>query len=235
MGFEVTYVEGLVLSQKKFTNDLLQDSGLSPYKKVVTPLPLNLKLHSNDSPLHPDATKYRSFVGKLNFLTNTRPDLFFVVQSLSKYMQNPTENHFKALHHTLHYVAATCGQGILLKGSTFLKLKAYSNSDWGACLDTRHSVTGYIILFGSSPISWKSKKQCTVSKSSSEAEYSAMAAVASEITWLVRLLEDFGVTDLRPVTLECENKSAIQMAHNPVLHHKTKHIAIDSFHLKKNH
>lgn len=97
----------------------------------------------------------------------------------------------------------------------------------GACLDTRRSVTGYLILFGHSPISWKSKKQCTVSKSSSKAEYRAMAAVASEITWIVRLLEDFGMTELKPVTLECDNKSAIQMAHNPVLHHRTKHIAID--------
>jgi hypothetical protein len=91
----------------------------------------------------------------------------------------------------------------------------------------RHTPFSHWILFGYSPISWKSKKQCTVDKSSSEAEYRAMVAVASEITLLVRLLEDFGVTELRLVTLECDNKSAIQMAHNLVFHHKTKHIAID--------
>lgn len=142
-------------------------------------------------------------------------------------MQNPTELHDKALLHTLNYVATTAGQGILLKGSDKLTLKAYSDSDWGACIDTRRSVTGYIILFGDSPVSWKSKKQSTVSKSSSEAEYRAMAAVASEITWLVRLLEELGVTNLRPVTLECDNKSALHIAHNPVFHSRTKHIDID--------
>ena len=115
--------------------------------------------------------EYRCLVGKLNFLTPTRPDLAFTVQALSQYMQNPTITHFQALQHTLHYVASTAGQGILLNGSAQLTLHAYSDSDWGSCLDTRKSVTGYIILLGSSPVSWKSKKQVTVSKSSTEAEY----------------------------------------------------------------
>lgn len=142
-------------------------------------------------------------------------------------MQSPTVDHYQALQHTLHYVASTSGQGIILNGSNQLRLHAYSDSDWGACLDTRKSVTGYLILLGSSPISWKSKKQHTVSKSSAEAEYRAMAVVASEITWLVRLLEELGVQNLRPVSLEGDNQSALQIAHNPVLHQRTKHIEID--------
>lgn len=101
LGLEVSYLpDGIVLSQKKFTTDHLKDSGLPTFKKVVTPLPINFKLQSSDSPLFSDTTKYRSLVGKLNFLTNTRPDLSFTVQALSQYMQSPTELHYQALTHT---------------------------------------------------------------------------------------------------------------------------------------
>ena len=82
-------------------------------------------------------------------------------------------------------------------------------------------------MFGGSPVSWKSKKQSTISKSSSEAEYRAMAAVASEITWLVRLLDEIGVSNLKPVTIYCDNQSAISIGKNPVHHERTKHIEID--------
>ena len=108
-----------------------------------------------------------------------------------------------------------------------MSIQAYSDSDWGACPFSRRSTTGYIILFGCSPISWKSKKQSTVSRSSSEAEYRAMSQAAAEITWLVRLLEEIGVHSLRPVTLNCDNQSAIHIGKNPVFHERTKHIEID--------
>ena len=85
-------------------------------------------------------------------------------------MQKARNSHWKTLIHTLNYVYSTCGQGIQLKGSDKLILQAYLDSDWGSCVDIRRSITGYILLLGSSPISWKSKKQQTVSRSSSEAE-----------------------------------------------------------------
>lgn len=228
LGLEVTHLsDGIALTQKKFTKELLRDCGITEFQKVVTPLPLHLKLHNNSSPLYNNRTEYRCLVGKLNFRTHTRPDLAFTVQALSQYMQNPNEAHYQALQHTLHYIANTSGQGIILNGYDQLSLHAYSDSDWGACMDTRKSVTGYFILLGNSPVNWKSKKQQTVSKSSAEAEYRAMAAVASEITWLVCLLEELGVKNLQPVTLECDNQSALQIAKNPVLHQRTKHIEID--------
>ena len=101
LGIEVSNLEnGIVLSQKRFTNQLLRDCGIQTFKRVVTPLPLNLKLHlDSSSPFH-DPTLYRSLVGKLNFLTNTRPDLAFTVQSLSQFMQAPSTLHYDALVHT---------------------------------------------------------------------------------------------------------------------------------------
>ena len=134
---------------------------------------------------------YRSIVGKLNFLTNTRPDLSYTVQSLSQYMQKPREPHWKALMHTLGYVLYTNKQGIILKVKDRLTLHAYSYSDWGACSKTRRSVSGYILLLGKSPVSWKSKKQHAVSKSSSEAEYRAMSKQGCILIWVWIILNQW--------------------------------------------
>lgn len=95
---------------------------MKDFKHVVTPLPLNLKLQAGVGDPYPDPTYYRILVGKLNFLTHTRPDLAYTVQHLSQYMQDPRVPHVEALHHTLKYIAATEGQGILLKGSNQLNL-----------------------------------------------------------------------------------------------------------------
>lgn len=186
---EVCYInQGIVLSQRKFTKELLQDCNLDLSKQAKTPLPPNFKLFTNVGDFYLDPLFYRCLVGKLNFLTNTRSNLSFAVQTLSQFLQQPRVPHFQALHHVLRYVAGTIGQGILLYATDQLTLQGYSDSDWASCPNSRRSVTGYVMLLGNSPISWKSKKQGTVSKSSSEAEYRAMAAASSEITWLVRLL-----------------------------------------------
>lgn len=142
-------------------------------------------------------------------------------------MQAPSTLHSDALVHTLNYLHSTARQGILLKATDKLSLQAFSDSDWASCPTSRRSITGYILLLGGSPISWKSKKQLTVSKSSSEAEYRALAAASSEVTWVVRLLEELGLSILKPVTLHCDNQSALHIARNPVLHERTKHIEVD--------
>ena len=170
---------------------------------------------------------YRSLVGKINYLTNTRPELSYTVQTLSQYMHAPRTSHFDALHHTLRSIATIVTQGILLKASDRLKLQAFSNADWASCKDSRRSITGYILLFGQSPMTWKSKKQSTVSKSSAEAEYRAMDSAAAEVTWVVRLLEELGVSNLKHMELLCDNQSAFHIARNPVFHERTKHIEVD--------
>lgn len=126
-------------------------------------------------------------------------------------MQHPQTSHMEALHHLLRYVKGTIGQGILLRGSEELSSHAFSDSDWATCPTTRRLVTGYVVLFRGSPISWKSKKQSTVAKSSSEVEYRAMSQAATELTWLVRLLTELGVQNLKPVKLLCDNQSALHM------------------------
>jgi len=142
-------------------------------------------------------------------------------------MQQPTSSHMAALDHLLRYISGTAGQGILLRGTDSLQLTAYSDSDWASCPTSRRSVTGFVVLLDKSPISWKSKKQGTIGRSSAEAEYRAMAQAAAEVTWLVNLLQELGVSNLKPVTLHCDNQSALHIARNPVFHERTKHIEID--------
>ncbi|KAL2923679.1 Retrovirus-related Pol polyprotein from transposon TNT 1-94 [Bienertia sinuspersici] len=228
LGIEVGYADsGVILTQRKFTKELLETAGLELKGKATTPLPVDLKLSATTGVLLDNPEHYRSLVGKLNFLTTTRPDLAYAVQDLSQFMQLPRSSHMEALKHTLQYVSFTMDQGILLQGSDQLTLQAFSDSNWGACPDTRKSITGYVLLLGKSPISWKSKKQTTISRSSSEAEYRAMASAAAEVAWVVRLLEELDIHHLKPVTLHCDNQSALYIAKNPVFHERTKHIEID--------
>lgn len=123
LGMEVNYLQdGIVISQHKFAKDHLKDYHHTSTRKALTPLPLHIKLSTLDGELLADPTPYRSMVGKLNFLTNTRPYWAYAIQTLSQFMQNPRETHWQALQHTLSYVSNTCGQGILLKASNKISI-----------------------------------------------------------------------------------------------------------------
>uniref|UniRef100_M1CJ76 Retroelement pol polyprotein n=1 Tax=Solanum tuberosum TaxID=4113 RepID=M1CJ76_SOLTU len=117
--------------------------------------------------------------------------------------------------------------GLLMPAGTTNQLMTYCDSDWGACMETRRSVTGYLVKLGGAVISWKFKKQEIVSRSSAEAEFRSMAACTTELTWLVGLFNELGVQVQQPITLRCDSKASIQIAANPIFHERTKHIDID--------
>ena len=143
-------------------------------------------------------------------------------------MHAPLQTHLNLGLRVLKYLKLAPGSGIGFdKCSHGFKMVAYSDSDWAKCPITRKSVSGYCVFVNDNLVSWKSKKQATLSKSSAEAEYRSMASVTCEVMWMLKVLEDLGVTELLPVELLCDNKSAIQIAANPVMHEKTKHFDID--------
>ena len=122
----------------------------------------------------------------------------------------------------LRYLKRTPGTGIFLHSQSLIQLKAYNDSDWATCPETRKSITGFSVYLGESLISWKSKKQQTISRSSSEAEYRALAATTCEIQWIIYLLQDLHIQHVQPTILYCDNQAAIQIANNEVFHERTK-------------
>ncbi|XP_019177668.1 PREDICTED: uncharacterized protein LOC109172880 [Ipomoea nil] len=218
---------GLNLCQRKYALDILNDAGFINCKPVSTPMVPGSHLSQHDGTPLNDPGSCRHLIGRLLYLTATRPDITYAVHRLSQFVSSPTDIHMAAAHHILRYIKGSPGQGILYPTATTLLLKSFFDSDWASCHDTRRSVTGYCIFLGQSLVSWKSKKQATVSKSSSEAEYRALATTVCELQWLTSLLQALQVAASEPAIVYCDNKSAVAIAENNVFHERTKHIEID--------
>lgn len=184
---------------------------------------LKLSQH-NDEPELDNPEVYRRLVGKLMYLTITKPDITYAVHKLCQFSSAPKGSHLKAAHRVIHYIKGAVGLGLFYPSQSDLELKAFSDADWTSYPDTRKSTTGYYMFLGSTLISWKSKKQETVSRSSAESEYRAMALASCEIAWLAKLLAELQVPQHHLVPLFCDSTPAIHIANNSVFHERTKHI-----------
>ncbi|KAJ0533037.1 putative RNA-directed DNA polymerase [Helianthus annuus] len=234
LGIEVARTSrGLVLSQRKYTLDILEDSGMEGCRPSSFPIEQNLKLGIEENDPTVDVGCYRRLIGRLLYLQATRPDIAFSVNTLSQFVSDPRQSHMDAVSRILQYLKSTPGQGILLPKGEGETLIAYSDSDWLGCPLTRRSRTGYIALLGGAPISWKTKKQSVVSRSSAEAEYRAMASTVSELIWLRWLLHELGVSQTGPTTLFCDNQATRNIANNPVFHERTKHVEMDCYFVRE--
>lgn len=219
--------KGIFLNQRNYVLHLLEDNGVLASKPAPLPMDPHNKLSVSDGPLLTDSSVYRRLIGQLLYLTIFRPDITFVVHKLSQFMAQPRKPHLAAVHYLLRYLKGTVGQGVLLQSSSSFQLRAFTDADWASRVDTRKSTTRFCIFLGDSLVSWKSKKQTTVSRSSAEAEYRALATTASELVWLKQLLRDLQVVCSSPSLMFCDNVAAVHIASNPIFHERTKHIEID--------
>ncbi|XP_026437143.1 uncharacterized protein LOC113335250 [Papaver somniferum] len=233
LGIEVSRSpKGIFLCQRKYVLDILKDSGLTGARVSSFPMDTHIKLLPTDGKDLTDPISFRRLIGRLLYLTVTRPDITYAVNYLSQFMQHPRTNHLDASHRVLHYLKGTIGHGIFLSSSSVLSLHGYTDSNWAGCPITRRSTTGYFVSIGFSPISWKSKKQPTVARSSAEAEYRSMDNLTAELQWLRYLFKDLHIPCPLPITISCDNEAAIHIAQNPVFHERTKHIEIDCYFAK---
>ncbi|XP_051133100.1 uncharacterized mitochondrial protein AtMg00810-like [Andrographis paniculata] len=227
LGLEIKLLpDVMILTQRQYIFDILDDMNMLETKSTATPLPTGLKLSAKDGEPLADASRYRRLIGRLLYLNFSRPDVTFATQQLSQFTSEPTITHWRAATHLLRYLKGTMNHSLAFDSTSSLQLEAYCDADWGTCPDSRKSITDYCVFLGSNLISLKAKKQSTVSISSTEAEYRSMSTTTSELLWISYLLNSLKVTVSQPIPLHCDNLSALHIARNPVFHERTKHIEI---------
>ncbi|RVX08923.1 Retrovirus-related Pol polyprotein from transposon RE2 [Vitis vinifera] len=228
LGIEIAQSSsGVVLSQRKYALDILEETGMLDCKPVDTPMDPNVKLVPGQGEPLGDPGRYRRLVGKLNYLTITRPDISFPVSVVSQFLQSPCDSHWDAVIRILRYIKSTPGQGVLYENRGHTQVVGYTDVDWAGSPTDRRSTSGYCVFIGGNLISWKSKKQDVVARSNAEAEYRAMALATCELIWLRHLLRELRFGKDEQMKLICNNQAALHIASNPVFHERTKHIEVD--------
>jgi hypothetical protein len=218
---------GLLMHQRQYALDILERAGMTDCKPCSTPVDTQAKLSADLGDPVADPTAYRSLAGALQYLTFTRPDLTYAVQQVCLHMHDPRESHLAALKRLLRYVRGTVDLGLVLHRSSSAELVVYTDADWAGCPDTRRSTSGYAVFLGGNLVSWSSKRQPVVSRSSAEAEYRAVANGVAEASWLRQLLAELHSPLAKSTIVYCDNVSAVYLSTNPVQHQRTKHVEID--------
>ena len=200
----------------------------------------NLKLGSCEQETKVDNTMFRQLVGCLRFLCHSRPEISFGVGLVSRYMKSPRQSHLVAAKRILRYLKGTLNHGVLFpthlpnqKEDGILHLVAYSDSDWCGDQVDRRSTMGYVFFLGEAPFSWSSKKQDVVALSTCEAEYIAACSAACQGLWIQTLIQDLELKTEGAIKIMVDNKSAINLAKNPVSHGRSKHIET-KYHFLRN-
>ena len=176
----------LLLTQRRYAQDILSRVRMLNCKPVATPMALAEKMIQGDGDLlgPEDSTRYRSVVGALQYITLTRPDLAFAINKVCQYLHSPTTTHWSAVKRVIRYLKFSMNTGLLIRKKSPLIVSGFSDADWAGCRDDRRSTGGFVIFLGSNVISWSARKQPTVSRSSTEAEYKSMANATAEMIWV---------------------------------------------------
>lgn len=234
LGIEVLRSKkGIFINQKKYTLDLLTEIGMLDCKPADTPISVNHRLQIVNGADETDRGQYQHLVGKLIYLSHTRPDIAYAVSIVSQFMHQPQTKHLEAALRIVRYLKGTYNYGLLFKKTGNLEIQAYTDADWAGNPTDRRSTSGYFALVGGNLVSWKSKKQKVVSLSSAEAEFRGIKSGLTEVLWLRKLLSELNLHPTETCQLFCDNKAAISISENPVQHDRTKHVEVDRHFIKE--
>ncbi|XP_057747343.1 secreted RxLR effector protein 161-like [Arachis stenosperma] len=228
LGIEVAYSrQGIFISQRKYILDLLKEIGKLGCKITGVPIEQNHRTKNDEESSKVEKTQYQRLVGKLIYLSHTRPNIAYTFSVFSQFMHDPRERHLQAVNRIIQYLQASLGKGLLFKKEMILSMKVYNDADYAGSIIDRRSTSGYCKFLGGNLVIWRSKKQNVVTRSSAEAEFRAMAQGICELLWMKIILDDLKVKYEAPMELVCDNKSAISIPHNPVQHDRTKYVEVD--------
>jgi hypothetical protein len=209
--------ERIFLNQEKYTVEILNRFDM---------LEAKLKLLVDTSSDLIDATLYKQIIGSLMYLTNTRPDICFAMNTLSQFLVEPKRVHLVAAKHVMRYLKGMIDYGLSYDGDHNFTLSGYTDLDWARSIADRKSTSGCCFSLGSAMISWKSRKQSSIALSTAEAEFIATCSASCEAIWLQKLLTGLFDLEMEATTILCDNQSCIKMTENPVFHDRLKHIEI---------
>jgi hypothetical protein len=224
---------GLFISQEKYLKEMLKKFQMEYSSPISTPMVVGCKPSIDDISPDVDKRTYRLMIGSLLYITASCPDIMQVVGMVGRFQSTPKQIHLAAIKRIFKYLKGTMTYGLWYPKNHNFQLNSYSNVDWENCLDERKSTSGGAFFLGDSLVAWLSKKQGSISLSTTEAEYIATTTCCTQILWMIQTLADLKVTYTDPIPLHCDNTSAISVSKNHVLHSKMKHIPIKYHFLKE--
>jgi hypothetical protein len=238
LGIKVSRNRGegtLTLSQVEYVDRILAKFGMEDCAQSGTPLATTTKLSEEMSPKTDEERErmagvpYRAAIGSLMYLmVSTRPDLAAAVGLLSRFLQNPGEQHWMAVKKIFKYLQGSRKLGLKYERGEKVELTAYTDSDWAGDIDSRKSTSGYVVMMGGAAVSWKSKRQDSVALSSTEAEYMASTQACKEVIWGKDFLSELSF-EQGTVQMYTDNQSSIKVMRNPVGHSRMKHIELQAY------
>nr|GEY13362.1 copia protein [Tanacetum cinerariifolium] len=206
---------GIFINQSKYVLEILKKYGMESCDPVGTPMEIKdkLDLHQNGTPV--DATKYRSMIGALMYLTSSRSDIIRATCLCARYQAKPTEKHLKEVKRIFHYLRGTVNTGLWYTKDSGFELTRFSDADYAGCKDTFKSTFGGAQFLGEKLVSWSSKKQDCTALSTTEAEYVSLSACCTQVLWMRTQLTDYGFY-FNKIPIYFDSKSAIAISCNPM-------------------